>query len=194
MNNECWGLKIMNKLLFALADKIRNCSKCKLRKDCNAPVPGIGNSKIMFVGEAPGAGEDKQGKPFVGRSGKLLDKMLKYMELDKSEVAITNVVKCRPLHNRTPGEVEINICGYWLDKEIKLLKPEIIVAMGRTAMRYFGIDMSVAKAINSSPFVRRKYSLFIIYHPAALLRNPQWRVKTAEVLDEAKATLRAMDL
>ena len=113
----------------------KNCILCKTRKNI---VVGEGNlkTKILFIGEAPGKNEDESGKPFCGRAGKILDKLLLSAKIKRSDIYITNIVKCRPPKNRDPSKEEINTCSIYLDKQIKKIKPEIICPLGRFSSKY----------------------------------------------------------
>ena len=117
---------------------IERCTACGLCKKRGHAVPGEGNPEalILFVGEGPGAEEDKQGRPFVGRAGMLLDKMLAAIGLDREQVYIANIVKCRPPENRTPAETEAKACLPFLRRQVKLINPRIIVCLGATAAKY----------------------------------------------------------
>jgi DNA polymerase len=151
------------------------CRKCELCETRNNVVVGVGNpkAKIMFIGEGPGENEDLQGEPFVGRGGQLLDKMLKAVDLDRhSNIYIANIVKCRPPRNRDPKPEEKDVCINWLRNQVKLIKPEIIVCLGR---------ISAAKIIKSDIRISKEHGLFFkkgnmlimaMLHPAAVLRNP----------------------
>ena len=154
--------------------EIKNCVKCQLSKNRKNFVFGVGNpnSDIVFVGEAPGKNEDLIGEPFVGRSGKLLDKILGAVNLSRDKVFILNVVKCRPPENRAPNSSEIDKCEPYLKKQLKIIKPKLIVALGRVSA------MTLLKTKESLGDMRNKIhkyenvDLLVTYHPAALLRNP----------------------
>ena len=154
--------------LFKISEEIRRCTACPLWKGRTLTVPGDGdsNARIMFVGEGPGAEEDRQGLPFVGRAGK--------------EVFITNTVKCRPPGNRDPKEEEARICKKWLDKQISIIDPELIVVLGRIALKRLLDKDKIGelrgktvekKYFSDGKFVSKKY--FITYHPSAGIRSPQ---------------------
>jgi len=156
--------------LSNLNKKIRRCKKCKLHKTrIQAVVSKINDNScvIAFIGEAPGADEDREGKPFVGRSGRLLQETLD--EVGITDYAITNTVKCRPPENRNPTDEEIAKCSEWLNEEIKLFKPKIIVPLGSIAMQHLtDINTGILKA--SGKIHKDKY--FPIPHPSYYLRNP----------------------
>ena len=141
---------------------------------------GNPNADIVFVGEAPGKNEDLQGKPFVGRGGQLLDKILSAIDLNRSKVYILNVLKCRPPENRNPLPKEIEECEPYLVRQLKLIKPKLIVALGRISA------MTLLKNKDSLTNMRGKIhkyegiDLIVTYHPAALLRNPNFKKPTWE--------------
>ena len=158
-----------------LEEDCRKCDKCDLCKTRTNLVFGIGNKNadVLFVGEGPGENEDLQGEPFVGRSGKLLDSMLKCIDLDRNEnIYIANIVKCRPPKNRDPLPQEQDICIEWLREQVRLIKPKIIVCLGRvSAQSLISPDFKVAQ--QHGVFIEKNGILFMgTFHPAALLRNP----------------------
>ncbi len=168
--------------LKQLEDEIRNCIKCPLYKSRTNTVPGEGshNPAIMFIGEAPGKQEDIQGRPFVGRAGEYLTHLISTLDLKREDVYITNVVKCRPPNNRDPTDEEIEKCLPYLRRQIKLLKPKIIVALGRHAAKtlaresgisFKGITRERGK-ISRVRIYGLEISLVYTYHPAAALYNP----------------------
>jgi DNA polymerase len=150
---------------------------------------GNPNARLMFIGEAPGADEDKQGRPFVGRAGKLLDKMIKAMGLEREEVYISNVVRCRPPQNRTPIDLEINECSnLFLEPEIEIIKPEIIVTLGAIASQAILGSVSGIGALRGRFHEVLGYDTWAMptYHPAYLLRNPE---KKREVWEDLKKVM-----
>lgn len=152
-----------------------NCNKCGLCQSRTNLVFGVGNREadILFVGEGPGENEDLQGEPFVGRSGKLLDSMLQCVDLDRhTNIYIANTVKCRPPKNRDPLPEEQELCIEWLREQVRLMKPKIIVCLGRiSAQRLISPDFKVTA--QHGEFIEKKGILFMgTFHPAALLRNP----------------------
>lgn len=153
--------------------EILECTKCELAKNRKTPVPGEGSSKaeVVFVGEAPGVEEDKQGSPFVGAAGKFLDKLLGSIGVNRGEVFITNVVKCRPPKNRPPRIKEIATCSPYLNKQIELIDPKVICPMGNSAIKtLLSRDLSVGKAHGEA--YRREDRIYMpLYHPAAALYN-----------------------
>jgi len=160
----------MSDTLDSIAAEIRNCSKCRLCEGRTNAVPGHGNAqaKIMFIGEGPGKDEDLQGKPFVGRSGQLLTKLLAGIGIDREDVFITNVVKCRPPNNRDPMEDEINICvPAYLERQIQTINPRVIVTLGRFSLGQFLPGVSITGVHGQA---KRRLSdgrvIFPFYHPA----------------------------
>ena len=153
-----------------------SCQKCALADTRHNVVFGAGvpNAEVMFIGEGPGENEDLQGEPFVGRGGKLLDDMLELIDLDrKRNVYIANIVKCRPPQNRDPLPAESEACMPWLREQFRLLRPKIVVCLGRiAAQRMIRSDFSVTK--EHGQFIEKNGILFMgTFHPAALLRGPQ---------------------
>jgi len=169
--------------LTALADlnrEISLCQDCELAKTRNNVVPGGGseNAEIMFVGEAPGFYEDQQGKPFVGSAGKFLDELLQSIGLDRTKVYICNVIKCRPPNNRDPFPQEIEACRKWLDRQIEIISPKVIVTLGRHSMARFFRGASIGKIHGTAQRVDGRLC-FAMYHPAAALHQQSLR-KTIE--------------
>ena len=142
------------KSLEKLSEDVIKCKKCELYKSRNKSVPGRGEkgNKIIFVGEAPGAEEDEKGIPFWGRGGKLLRKSIREIGIEDTEVYITNLVKCRPPKNRRPTEEEIESCNRYLQEEIRLIKPEITILLGKTAIKKQHEDV----LLNANRFKKRK--------------------------------------
>ncbi len=159
-------------MLKEVAVEVSTCSKCKLCKGRTKAVPGEGNpsARILFIGEGPGMHEDKQGRPFVGPAGQFLDELLASINLKRSDVFITNVVKCRPPNNRDPEPEEIKACNDYLDRQIAALQPSVIVTLGRFSMaKFFGNE----KISSIHGRARKKDGLICIamYHPAAGLHQ-----------------------
>ncbi len=163
--------------LEELHKNIGSCTKCILHEGRNKFVFGVGNSnaKVMCIGEGPGAEEDKQGYPFVGRAGKLLTDILKAINFSRDDVFIGNVVKCRPPGNRTPVPGEMDTCSPYLLKQIDLIKPELILCLGLTAAQGLLNKKESLTNMRGKVFDFRGAKVMITYHPAALLRNPQWK-------------------
>lgn len=155
-----------------------NCKICtELAQYRTQVVPGQGNTRahIMFVGEAPGRNEDKEGKPFVGRAGNLLNQMLAGINIKREDVYVTNVVKCRPPNNRTPTPRECANCHPWLEQEIALIQPKLVVCLGATAMKYFLPKASSISQMRGKVLVvpERAFRMIVTFHPAAVLRDPR---------------------
>ena len=158
-----------------LRENCLNCRECGLCETRHNVVVGVGNPKasVMFIGEGPGENEDLQGEPFVGRGGKLLDKMLTAVDLDrKKNIYIANIVKCRPPHNRDPKPEEQEQCIRWLRNQVTLIKPKIIVCLGRiSAQKLIKPDLKITKE-HGMFFKKGNYLMMPVFHPAAILRNP----------------------
>ena len=176
----------------ALATDMATCQACRLCEKRQQAVPGVGarDAPWLFVGEGPGADEDEQGEPFVGQAGKLLDAMLAATGLQRGrEVYIANVVKCRPPGNRTPSQDEAEACAPYLDRQIALIQPKIIVALGKTAVtRLTGRDTSMA-SLRQQRFEYQGIPVVATYHPAYLLRNLPDKLKAWEDLVFARRVL-----
>lgn len=165
--------------LFSLAEDIRKCTACPLYKKATLAVPGEGmrDAKIIIVGEAPDEEEDRQGLPFLGKSGTFLDKMLELTKLDREKVFISNIVKHRPPQNRTPKSGEIKTCKeLWLDKQIEMLKPKLIIILGRIALKALTNETSIEK-FHGKVIERKSQNYFVTFHPSAALRSPEIRKK-----------------
>jgi len=162
--------------LRALEADIRACKRCRLHTTRTQAVPGDGphDAEIMFVGEAPGFYEDKQGKPFVGAAGHYLNRLLEKNGLRREDVYITNIVKCRPPKNRDPLPDEIEACEPYLDRQIEFIKPRIIVTLGRFAMQHFFPGASISR-IHGQPRQQGERIFFPIFHPAAGPYQPKWQ-------------------
>lgn len=177
----------------ALVADIASCTACALCSTRRMTVPGVGDlqAQWMFIGEAPGADEDAQGEPFVGAAGQLLDNMLAALGLDRSaNVYIANVLKCRPPNNRAPEPLEAQACAAYLDRQIDLIAPRLIVALGKSAAcRLLDTDASVA-SLRNRVHRYRGTPLVVTYHPAYLLRNPADKAKAWEDLLFARRMLR----
>src|SRR3989344_4734705 len=178
--------------LFSLAEEIRKCTACPLWKSTTLAVPGEGSkdAKVMMVGEAPGEEEDRQGLPFVGRSGKLLDKMLEAAGLDRKRVFITNTVKHRPPENRAPKASEIKVCKeLWLDKQIEILKPKLIIMLGAVALKTLTKETAVEK-LHGKFIEKNNQKYFVTYHPSAALRYPVNRKRMEDDFRKLKKILK----
>ncbi len=156
-----------------LFKKAIQCNRCHLRKSCKGVVMGEGNltKKIMFIGEGPGANEDKLSRPFVGRAGKLLDKIFQAVGINRESVYLTNIIKCRPPGNRVPNRSEYESCAPILMAEIKIIEPKVIIPLGSTALKYL-LDQDGSITRQRGKWVKRgKYYFLPTFHPAYLLRN-----------------------
>jgi DNA polymerase len=170
------------------------CSACGLCRTRQRSVPGVGDvaARWLFVGEAPGAEEDAQGEPFVGQAGRLLDNMLQALGLVRgADVYIANVLKCRPPNNRTPAPAEIATCRPFLDRQIALLGPRIIVALGKSAANTLLESDATIGSLRGRVHAYRGVPLVVTYHPAYLLRTLHDKAKAWEDLVLARRTLQA---
>lgn len=170
------------------------CRRCKLCETRTNVVFGTGNehADVMFIGEGPGENEDLQGEPFVGRGGKLLDDMLELIYLDRSQVYIANMVKCRPPKNRDPLPEEQSACAGWLNRQLELIDPKLIVCLGRiAAMRFIRSDFRISRE-HGQWFDVNGRRIMALYHPAALLRDPRKRPETFEDLKRIRAAIDAL--
>ncbi len=167
----------MSRELEILHSEIMTCAKCELHKSRKNAVPGEGpaDAKVMFVGEGPGQNEDEQGRPFVGAAGKLLTELLESIGLSRSDVFITNIVKCRPPNNRAPRKSEIDACNPYLVNQIKLIKPVIICALGTPAITTLLGDEHSATKSHGKPVPKRNAAVLPMYHPAAALYDASLR-------------------
>jgi len=161
--------------LQAVREDLGDCTRCALHKGRNTIVFGVGNpaARLMFVGEGPGADEDAQGEPFVGRAGQLLNNMIAAMGLKREECYIANVVKCRPPGNRTPEPDEANTCSPFLFRQIDVVRPQVLVALGATAATYLLGARQPLAGLRGRVHAYRGMSLIVTYHPAFLLRDPR---------------------
>lgn len=159
--------------LEELQSVVSKCNRCDLHKERTHTVFGEGNpkSKIMFIGEGPGYYEDQTGRPFVGKAGKLFDKMLKAIELKREDIYIGNIVKCRPPKNRNPLEKESKICIEYLRWQVKIINPDILVCLGAIASKNI-IDPSFKITKDRGKWIEKgKFHMIATHHPAALLRD-----------------------
>jgi DNA polymerase len=155
-----------------LASQVKSCKHCDLYKSATQAVPGEGapNTKIIFVGEAPGFHEDRQGRPFVGNAGKLLNLLLSKTGLAREDVFITNVIKHRPPENRDPLPAEIAACTFWLDQQLAAMSPKVVVTLGKWSLNYF-LPTKKISDLHGRPLRVGKVVVIPMYHPAAALRN-----------------------
>jgi|GEM_PF-826377 len=179
--------------LSAVAEEIHACSLCDLSKTRINTVVGSGSGKVplVFVGEAPGANEDAEGEAFVGRAGKLLTKIIEAIDIKREDVYITNVLKCRPPSNRNPAPNEIELCSPFLERQLEILKPRVICTLGLFATQLLLDSKAPMGQLRGRVMLYRNIPVIPTYHPAALLRNPNWKHKVWEdvqvlrkVLDE----------
>ncbi len=193
--SELYGKEFYTDVDFSFAEKsdgpetlsefnhdIQNCQNCQLSKSRTQVVFGKGNpqAKLMCVGEAPGYDEDKQGNPFVGAAGQLLDKILAAIGFNREEVYIANIVKCRPPGNRDPEPEEAAECLPFLKKQIAMIQPKFILALGRVAAQNLLATQESLSSLRGTIQQFENIQVVVTYHPAALLRNPQWKRQTWE--------------
>ncbi len=179
--------------LTELYQQIALCQKCEIAKHRTNVVPGEGaeDADIMFIGEAPGWHEDQQGRPFVGPAGQFLDKLLDSINLNRRQVYIANVIKCRPTNNRDPLPTEMQNCRPWLDSQIEIIKPKMIVTLGRYSMAMYFPGKSISK-IHGMAQKRDNVIYYAMYHPAAALHQQSLKqaieadmLKIPQILAEA---------
>jgi uracil-DNA glycosylase family 4 len=186
---------LANTSLEALTTMIRSCPKCRLAEHRTHAVPGEGpaDARLMVVGEGPGAKEDETGRPFVGRAGELLTEILAAIGMPRETVFICNIVKCRPPNNRKPQQDEIDACVPYLYRQIELVRPGVILAMGGTAAEtLLGVKQSLGQ-LRNRVHEFRGIPLVVTYHPAALLRNPHWKKPTWDDVRIARQLLDQRD-
>ena len=178
--------------LEELKQECLGCARCGLCETRTNVVFGVGvpDAEVLFIGEGPGEQEDLQGEPFVGRAGKLLDDMLELIDLDRSRIYIANMVKCRPPKNRDPLPEEQAACGPWLERQIALIRPKIIVCLGRiAAMKYIREDFKISRE-HGQWTIKNGIMTMAIMHPAALLRDPRRRPEAFEDLKVLQQAIR----
>ncbi len=176
-------------VLEKIHDEVRRCTACPLPKERTQAVPGAGpvTAEIMFIGEAPGFYEDQQGLPFVGRAGKLLDQMLEKAGIARERIYITNVIKCRPPGNRDPKPEEVEACRPFLERQLVIIDPKVIVTLGRYSMARAFPNEKISR-IHGQPRRIEGRIYFPMYHPAAALHQPSLR----RVVEEDFLKLRAV--
>ena len=180
--------------LTALRAQCMDCRKCALWETRHNVVFGVGatDAEVMFIGEGPGEQEDLKGEPFVGRAGKLLDDMLAIIHLDRSRIYIANMVKCRPPGNRDPLNTEQAACAGWLNRQLEIISPRILVCLGRiAAMTFIKPDFKITKEHGQWFDDAAGRKVMALFHPAALLRDPRRRPETFEDLKRLEAEIRA---
>lgn len=173
MGSQTKNVSVTQTELKQLADEVRICQNCQLHRTRTNAVPGAGSfsARIVFVGEGPGRFEDEQGLPFVGRAGQLLDQLLIGVNIVRSDVFVTNVIKCRPPQNRDPLPIEISSCEGYLKKQLNLIKPYVIATLGRHALNWFRPNGKISQDHGNLFVYDRNFILLPLYHPAAALRN-----------------------
>lgn len=177
----------------SLRECVAACTRCELHRSRTQTVFGVGNrdANWLFIGEAPGAEEDRRGEPFVGRAGKLLDEMLRAVDQSRKTVFIANVLKCRPPNNRDPKPGEAAACRSYLDRQIELIRPDIIIAVGRIAAHnLLGTDTPLGR-LRGKRHMLGNVPLIVTYHPAYLLRSPSQKRKVWDDLCLARDVLSA---
>ena len=174
LTTEAWGA---SETLADLDKQICTCVKCPLGHTRTKFVFGVGNphATLMLIGEAPGADEDAQGEPFVGRAGQLLNKILEAINFKRGDVYICNILKCRPPNNRTPQPDEVEQCIPYLQKQIELIKPKVILCLGLVAAQNLLHTTEGLGKLRGRVITYEGIPLMVTYHPAALLRNPNWK-------------------
>ena len=193
-DNEGYAESGQGKGWEALRDTVAVCTRCALHQTRTQTVFGVGNPSAdwMIIGEAPGQEEDRYGEPFIGRAGKLLDQMLRSLELDRQSVFIANILKCRPPNNRDPVPEEAAACRSYLEQQIDLVQPKIIIAVGRVAAQHLlATDAPVGHMRGKKHFmVDRELPVVVTYHPAYLLRSPTQKSKAWDDLVLARQIFR----
>ncbi len=183
--------KIVGDTLLRIREDLGECTRCRLHKRRNTIVFGDGNPKaeLVFVGEGPGADEDAQGLPFVGRAGKLLTQMIEAMGLERNDVYICNVVKCRPPENRTPEDDEVSTCSPFLFRQLEVISPKVIVCLGAVAAKTLLRTNRGISQFRGQWLDYRGSKLMATYHPAYLLRNPNAKGEVWKDLQKVMAVL-----
>ncbi len=182
--------------LKKVADEIKGCDKCSLSQTRTNTVPGSGNpsSEILFVGEAPGQREDEQGIPFCGAAGKFLDEMLVSIGLDRNQVFIANTLKCRPPQNRDPEEGEKAVCRPYLDRQVEIINPKLIVCLGRHSVANFMPGAGGISKLHGKAVRRPNGQVYLaLYHPAAALHNGGLRQTLVDDFKKIPAILKKID-
>lgn len=181
--------------LEQICEQIRQCERCRLAEGRTHAVPGAGpaDADLMFIGEAPGFHEDRQGLPFVGAAGEFLNELLASIGLARDDVYITNVIKCRPPGNRDPQADEIETCRPYLDEQIEIIEPKMIVTLGRFSMQLAFSDVTITR-VHGTPKRVGDVLYFPMFHPAAALHQPRYRPlieedikKIPEILDDVES-------
>ncbi|MEO8503690.1 MAG: uracil-DNA glycosylase [Acidobacteriota bacterium] len=179
-------------VLATIGEEASRCTACKLAAGRHSVVFGSGNpaADLIFIGEGPGAEEDRQGLPFVGRAGELLTRMIQAMEMRRDEVYIANIVKCRPPGNRDPEPDEVAACRSFLERQIQTIQPRVLCALGRVAAQtLLGVDTPIGR-LRGQWHEKNGIPMMVTYHPAALLRNPAFKRPTWDDLQQVRDRLR----
>jgi DNA polymerase len=185
--------------LAQISQEVTECTRCELHRTRKNAVPGEGpaDTEIMLIGEGPGFHENEQGRPFVGAAGNFLEELLAQAGLQRSDVWIGNVVKCRPPGNRDPQSEELSACDEYLERQINAINPKIIITLGRFSMAKFVPGAKISAVHGQMRKVRRRF-VIPMYHPAAALHQPKWRpqimadfAKLPDQLEQAQAALAA---
>ena len=181
-------------VLEAIAEQVRACTGCALHESRHMPVPGAGNpdAGLVLVGEAPGAEEDRQGIPFVGRSGHLLTDILKAIGMTRDDVFICNILKCRPPGNRDPERAEVNACEPYLQRQLEVIQPRVILCLGRIAAQTLLGTSAPLRTLRQSVHFYAGVPVMATYHPAALLRNPANKRDTWDDVRKVQALYNAL--
>ncbi len=184
---------LANKTLEEIAALVRECTRCRLCQQRTNAVPGEGpeDARLVVIGEGPGAVEDETGRPFVGRAGELLTEILAAIDLPREQVFICNIVKCRPPENRRPQPDEIEACVPYLYRQLEIIKPAVILAMGGTAAETLLNTRQPLVSLRNRVHQFRGIPVIVTYHPAALLRNPNWKKPTWDDVRIARQLLDA---
>jgi len=185
------GEESAESLFERLAEEVASCRRCRLCEGRNRTVFGTGSPRadLMFIGEGPGAEEDRQGLPFVGRAGDLLNRIIAAIDLRRDDVYIANIVKCRPPGNRDPRPDEVAACRGYLDRQIDVIRPRVLVALGRVAAQTLLGNATPIGRMRGQWFEVRGVPTMVTYHPAALLRNPSLKRPTWEDMQRVRDRL-----
>ena len=177
--------------LAKLEATVKACTDCPLHERRTQAVFGVGNprSKVIFIGEAPGRDEDLKGEPFIGRAGQLLTKIFEAIDLKREDVYITNILKCRPPDNRDPQESEVRCCEKYLIAQIEVIKPRLICALGRVAAQWLLQTNATLGSMRTGEYYYQGTRVLVTYHPAALLRNPNFKRPAWEDFKKLKAMM-----
>jgi DNA polymerase len=175
----------------SLNERILGCQKCPLWRGRTHAVPGEGNIKteLVFVGEAPGRDEDIQGRPFVGKAGQLLTKIIEAMHFKREDVYITNVVKCRPPENRTPQREEVEACRNYLQEQLEMIKPKVVVALGKVAADFFIESRASMTSLRGNFYQVGAIQVMPTFHPSYLVRNEGNKILKRMVWDDMKKVM-----